>query len=178
MPSAHGTLDWSPAADHPDLLAAPVAESVHRCPSAVVAPIDDTLADTAAFCTAYDVALEASANCVIVSGRRGEVTTMAAVMVLAMQRADVNGVIRRHLDVRKISFAPRDEATGLTGMEFGGITPIGLPAGWPILIDDAVLAAGPVVIGSGLRRSKILLDAGDLLALPGAQGLPLATPTT
>jgi len=159
-----------------ELLAAPVAASVAGCRSAQVAAIDETLADTAAFCAAYDVAPESSANCVIVAGRRAEVTTYAAVLVLATHRADVNGVVRRHLGVRKISFAPRDEATGRTGMEFGGITPIGLPSTWPILIDRAVVDAGPVVIGSGLRRSKILLDAAELVTLPEAQVLDLSTP--
>lgn len=152
------------------------ADAVASCPSAQVAPIDDTLADTAAFCAAYDVALGSSANCVVVAGRRGDRETYAAVMVLATHRADINGVVRRHLDVRKISFAPREEATGRTGMEFGGITPIGLPSDWPVLIDRAVLEAGPVVVGSGLRRSKILLDAADLAALPSAAVLDLASP--
>ena len=177
MPSARGTLDWSPAAAHPELLADPVAAAVGSVPGALVAPIDPTHADTAAFCTAYDVALGASANCVVVAGRRGEVTTYAAVMVLATHRADVNGVVRRHLGARKISFAPMDDAVGLTGMEFGGITPVGLPDGWPVLVDDAVVAAGEVVIGSGLRRSKLLLTGADLLALPGAEQLALAQPT-
>ena len=145
-------------------------------PGALVAPIDPTHADTAAFCAAYDVALGASANCVVVAGRRGEVTTYAAVMVLATHRADVNGIVRRHLGARKISFAPMDDAVGLTGMEFGGITPVGLPAGWPVLVDDAVVDAGEVVIGSGLRRGKLLLTGRDLLTLPGAQQLALAAP--
>ncbi len=132
------------------------------------------MADTAAFCDAYDVAPEHSANCVVIAGRRGGDTRYAAVMVLATMRADVNGVVRKELDVRKCSFAPMDEAIALTGMEYGGITPIGLPDDWPILVDDAVVAAGDVVIGSGLRRSKILLPAADLLRLPNARQLSLA----
>lgn len=176
MPSARGNLDWSPATDHPHLLADPVAAAITGCPSAEVTPIDDGLADTAAFCAAYDVAPAASANCVIVAGRRAGDTRYAAVLVLATHRADVNGVVRRHLDVRKISFAARADAIARTGMEFGGITPIGLPDDWPILVDRAVADAGPVVIGSGLRRSKVLVDATDLLTLPGALVLDLATP--
>jgi hypothetical protein len=50
-------------------------------------------------------------------------------MVLATDRADVNRTVRKHLDVRKISFASMDEAVSRTGMEYGGITPIGLPRG-------------------------------------------------
>ncbi|HYN29635.1 MAG TPA: YbaK/EbsC family protein, partial [Dermatophilaceae bacterium] len=162
---------------HPDLLAAPVAAAVAAVPAAEVAPIDPAHADTAAFCTAYDVSPGASADCVVVAGRRGGTTTFAAVMVLATHRADVNGVVRRHLGVRRISFAAQEEAVRLTGMEFGGITPVGLPDGWPVLVDAAVLAAGDVVVGSGLRRSKLLLPARALLALPGAEPLALALPT-
>jgi prolyl-tRNA editing enzyme YbaK/EbsC (Cys-tRNA(Pro) deacylase) len=174
--SARGNLAWEPAARHTELLAAPVAEALELAPSAKVASIDSTLADTAAFCAAYDVALEHSANCVVVAGRRAGEVRYAAVMVLASARADVNGAVRRHLDVRKISFAPHDDAVELTGMEFGGITPLGLPAQWPVLVDSAVLAAGEVVIGSGIRGSKILLDARDLAALPSATVLDLAVP--
>lgn len=104
-------------------------------------------------------------------------TTHAAVMVLATDRADVNGVVRRHLDVRKISFAPMVEAVALTGMEYGGITPVGLPQTWPVLVDAGVVAAGPVVIGSGLRSSKLLIDGADLAALGGVV-LPLALPSS
>ncbi|MBR7743920.1 YbaK/EbsC family protein [Phycicoccus sp. BSK3Z-2] len=176
MPTPRGTLTWSPAAERPDLLAHPVAEAAGAFPSAEVAEIDPTLADTAALCDAYDVSLGASANCVVVRAKRAGVETYAAVMVLATHRADVNGVVRKHLGARKISFAPHDDAVGLTGMEFGGITPVGLPADWPVLVDAAVLEAGDVVIGSGLRRSKVLLPGADLLRLPGAERLDLAQP--
>ncbi|GAA1893740.1 YbaK/EbsC family protein [Lapillicoccus jejuensis] len=176
MPSAAGTLDWLPLADHLDLVAAPVASAAALVPRARVARIDAGLADTAAFCAAYDVAPGASANCVVVAGRRGGATTYAAVLVLATTRADVNGVVRTELDARKCSFAAHDDAVGLTGMEFGGITPVGLPEGWPVLVDEAVVAAGDVVVGSGLRSSKLLLPAADLLRLPGARALALSRP--
>lgn len=174
---AAGSLPWRPLAGALDLVADPVAAAALAglAPSARVAAIDASLADTAAFCDAYGVAPEHSANCVVIAGRRGEVTRYAAVLVLATMRADVNGVVRKHLDVRKCSFAPREDAVALTGMEFGGITPVGLPADWPVLVDEAVLAAGHVVIGSGLRRSKLLIDSADLLALPGATRLVLAS---
>ena len=174
MPSTQGNLDWQPLADHLDLVASPVAAAAHLVPDAAVAAIDATLADTAAFCATYDVAPEASANCVLVYGRRGEQTTYAAVMVLATDRADVNKVVRKELGQRKMSFADQDQAQQLTGMTQGGITPVGLPAGWPILVDEGVAAAGPVVIGGGVRDSKILLDGAALARLPGARVLPLA----
>ena len=173
MSCARGRLEWAPAAAHPDLLADVVAAHLGTAPTALVSPIDAELADTAAFCAAYDVALEASANCVVVAGRRGESTRYAAVMVRATDRADINNVVRRRLDVRKISFAPHEDAVRLTDMEFGGITPIGLPAAWPILVDARVAALDEAVIGSGLRRSKILISGATLAGLPGAEVLDL-----
>lgn len=164
------TLEWTtPSAD---LVAAPVAAALELFPEAadvLATAIDPDLADTAAFCERYEVAMTASANCVVIAGRRGDRTTYAACMVLANTRADVNGVVRRLLDARKASFAPMDDAVGLTGMEYGGITPVGLPADWPIFVDAAVAATDRVVIGSGLRRSKLSLPGAALGRLPGAQ---------
>jgi prolyl-tRNA editing enzyme YbaK/EbsC (Cys-tRNA(Pro) deacylase) len=106
---------------------------------------------------------------VVIAGRRGDVTSYAACMVLATTRADVNGVVRKRLDARKASFAPMDDAVRLTGMEYGGITPIGLPADWPVLVDAAVLARDVVVIGSGIRASKLALPSAALATLPAAE---------
>jgi prolyl-tRNA editing enzyme YbaK/EbsC (Cys-tRNA(Pro) deacylase) len=170
-----GKLDWRPATEHPELVAEPVRAMVGDY-GAEVAPIDPTLADTAAFCAEYDVPMAASANCVVVLGKRAGESTYAAVMVLATDRADINGVVRRHLGVRKISFASQDDAVSRTGMEYGGITPLGLPADWPVLVDTGVAAAGPVVIGSGIRGSKLVLDGNDLTKLPTATVLDLASP--
>ena len=112
-----------------------------------------------------------SANCVVVAGRRGGETRFAACVVLATTRADVNGVVRRRIDARKASFAPMDLAVAETGMEYGGITPVGLPEGWPLLVDEAVVTRPYVVVGSGLRRSKLVLAGADLARLPGAEVL-------
>jgi prolyl-tRNA editing enzyme YbaK/EbsC (Cys-tRNA(Pro) deacylase) len=166
-----GTLKTEPARDRPDLLAAPVAEAlaVWDVADVWVAPIDPALADTAAFCAAYEVPLEASANCVVVAGKRSGETRYAACVVLATTRADVNNVVRRHLDVRKASFLPMDAAVAETDMEYGGITPVGLPDGWPILVDSRVVATDYVIIGSGIRGSKLALAGADLARLPGAE---------
>ncbi len=165
-----GTLDVTPAPAHVDLLAPATAAALavwSEADSVGVAAIDADLADTAAFCEAYAVPLEASANCVVLAGKREGQVRMAACLVLATTRADVNGVARRWLDVRKISFAPMDDAVAITGMEYGGITPIGLPADWPILVDPRVTEQPAIVIGSGVRRSKIVLPGAALGTYPG-----------
>ena len=165
----------TPALDRPDLLAAPVATALRALPTLAplveVAQIDPELADTEAFCAAYGVLPEESANCVIVAARRGEQTSYAACMVLATTKADVNSLVRKHLGARKASFAPMDTAVELSGMEYGGITPIGLPADWPILVDAAVAASSVAVVGSGIRGSKLWLPGAAIAGLPGAQVL-------
>ena len=113
--------------------------------------------------------LAASANCVVVGGKRAGEQRVAACLVLATTRADVNGLVKRTLDVRSASFLAMDEAVQRTGMEFGGITPIGLPTGWRLLVDAAVVGAAAVVVGSGLRRSQIVVSGAVLAALPGAE---------
>jgi prolyl-tRNA editing enzyme YbaK/EbsC (Cys-tRNA(Pro) deacylase) len=169
-----GSLAAVPALSRPDLLAPPVAAALAALGEAQasgigVAEIDPEVADTAAFCERYGVSLAESANCVVISGKREGETRYAACVILATTRADVNNVARRELDVRKASFAAMDDAVAQSGMEYGGITPLGLPAGWPVLVDAAVADTPVVVIGSGVRRSKLIL-AGKLLAgLPGVR---------
>ena len=169
-----GRLDAVPALERQDLLAPPVAAALTRLSGLIpadqvgVAEIDPELADTAAFCQQYGVEPAVSANCVVVAGRRDGQVRMAACMVLATTRADVNGLVKRELDVRKASFAAMESAVELTGMEYGGITPIGLPDDWPVFVDAAAAAPPWVVIGSGLRRSKLTLPGAALARLPSA----------
>lgn len=167
-----GLLELSPALERTDLLAPPVAAFLagwEHGREALVAQIDPDLADTAAFCARYEVGLDVSANCVVVAARRGDSTRYAACVVLATTRADVNGVVRRHLDARKASFAAMADAVERTGMEYGGITPLGLPAGWPVLVDRSAAEAGLVVVGSGVRRSKLALPGAAIADLPEAR---------
>ncbi|MFF1509729.1 YbaK/EbsC family protein [Streptomyces sp. NPDC058326] len=167
--------DARPAADCLDLLTGPVAAAVRAWTGPVPADqllyvdTDPAIADTAVFVEHHGPALlDSSANCVVVVGRRGESTTLAACVVRSATRVDVNGVVRRHLGARKASFAPMDTATGETGMEYGGITPVGLPAAWPLLVDAAVIDLPWVLVGSGRRRGKLILPGKAFAQLPGA----------
>jgi prolyl-tRNA editing enzyme YbaK/EbsC (Cys-tRNA(Pro) deacylase) len=169
-----GSLESIPALDRLDLVADPVAAALKSWSSAgavAVTEIDPDLADTAALTEAYDLPLSASANCVVVSGRRGGEERIAACVVRADTRADVNNLVKRTLDVRKASFLPTERAVEETGMEYGGITPLGLPTDWRLLVDAAVLDIDVAVIGSGLRRSKLLLSGRDVAEIAGAEVL-------
>jgi prolyl-tRNA editing enzyme YbaK/EbsC (Cys-tRNA(Pro) deacylase) len=169
-----GSLHCVPALDRPDLLAPSVGAALGSWPRAdavSVTEIDPDLADTAALTEAYDLPLSASANCVVVSGRRAGEERIAACVVRADTRADVNNLVKRTLDVRKASFLATERAVEETSMEYGGITPVGLPKGWRILVDASVLDIEVAVIGSGVRRSKLLLAGRDLADLPGVEVL-------
>src|SRR4051794_41014696 len=155
-----GALESLPALAHPELLAAPVHEALQAWPGATevaVVEIDPEYADTAAMSERYDVPMAAGANCVVVMGRREGEERVAACLVRADTRADVNNLVKRTLDVRKCSFLPMDRAVEESGMEYGGITPLGLPPAWRVLVDGACLEIEAAVIGSGVRRSKLLV---------------------
>ncbi|MFF9363875.1 YbaK/EbsC family protein [Streptomyces griseoluteus] len=165
----------APAPDCLDELIAPVADAVRHWRGSVPAEhivyvdTDPEWADTAAFVEHYGPELLGqSANCVVVSGKRGGETTLAACVVPSAARVDVNGAVRRRLGARKASFAPMDTATGASGMEYGGITPFGLPVDWPVLVDPAVVDLPYVLLGSGRRRGKLLVPGKALAELPGA----------
>jgi prolyl-tRNA editing enzyme YbaK/EbsC (Cys-tRNA(Pro) deacylase) len=134
-------------------------------------PCDPALADTARFCEAYGVPLDRSANTILVASRRpeGQVT---ACLVLATTRLDVNGVVRRRMGVKKASFADAEQTKEMTGMEIGGVTIFGLPAGIPVWIDPRVMENDWIIIGAGSRTAKIRLDPGQLAGLNGFEVVP------
>ena len=131
-------------------------------------PCSPELADTARFCEHYGVALENSANAILVRSKTGE-TKYALCVLLATHRLNTNHTVRRKLGARKVSFAAADETRELTGMQIGGVTPLCLPAGLPIWIDAAVMDCDYVVLGGGNRSSKIKADPRILLQQPGAE---------
>jgi prolyl-tRNA editing enzyme YbaK/EbsC (Cys-tRNA(Pro) deacylase) len=169
-----GSLESLPALAHPELLSPSVHAALADWPGAedvAVVEIDPAYADTAAMSEHYAVPMESGANCVVVMGRRDGEERVAACVVRADTRADVNTLVKRTLDVRKASFLSMERAVEESGMEYGGITPVGLPAGWRVLVDAACLEIEAAVIGSGVRRSKLVVPGRLLGALPGAEVL-------
>jgi prolyl-tRNA editing enzyme YbaK/EbsC (Cys-tRNA(Pro) deacylase) len=139
---------------------------------------DPELADTAAFCAAYGYSPADSANTIVVVGK-ADPPRYAACVLLATTRLDVNRVVRARLGVRRTSFASTDEARALTGMELGGVTVFGLPAGLPIWVDARVMARPEIILGGGSRSWKVKAPPAILAALPGVEivdGLALEPP--
>ena len=171
-----GTLTFLPVGEHTDLVATPVKNVLGAIDASdvYVGEIDASLSDTAAFCAHYKIGPELGANCVIVEAKRGERVWHAACVILGADRIDVNGAVKKQLDARRVSFASMDTAVALTGMEYGGITPVGLPAEWALLVGDAVANTDRVIIGSGVRASKLLVPGTFLASLPNANVLTIA----
>jgi len=130
--------------------------------------IDPALADTADFCAHYGYAPEASANCIVVASR-DEPPRVAAALVLATTRLDVNKRLRRLMEVRKLSFAPAALTAELTGMQIGGVTPFALPDDMTLYVDARVAELDRVLVGGGSRRLKIEVDPAVFVAMPNAQ---------
>jgi prolyl-tRNA editing enzyme YbaK/EbsC (Cys-tRNA(Pro) deacylase) len=169
-----GSLESLPPLSHPELLAPPVLRALETWPGTseiAVVEIDPAYADTAAMSEKYDVPMADGANCVVVMGKREGEERLAACVVRADTRADVNNLVKRTLDVRKASFLSMDRAVEESGMEYGGITPVGLPEAWRVLVDEACLDIPAAIIGSGVRRSKLLVPGRLLGELPRAEVL-------
>ena len=146
-----------------------VREALARTPIPYeIVPCDPALADTAAFCEAYGYAPEDSANTILVVGKT-DPPVYAACVVLATTRLDVNKMVRARLGVRKASFADAEVTRAITGMEIGGVTAIGLPAGLPLWIDSRVMERDRIVLGGGGRSTKIVAAAALLASQPGAE---------
>lgn len=159
-----------PATQRPDLLPPAVLAAIREyVPATEVFEVDPAHADTETLCQVHDLPLEVMANAVLVLGRRGGEDRYACCLTLAHRRVDVNNAARRKLDVRKASFAPMEFAVAASGMEYGGITPVGLPGDWPVWIDGAVADTELVCIGAGIRGAKLLLAGSSLLDLPTAE---------
>jgi prolyl-tRNA editing enzyme YbaK/EbsC (Cys-tRNA(Pro) deacylase) len=133
-----------------------------------VVDCDPDLADTAAFCEAYGFLPEQSANAIIVVGK-SDPRRYVCCLVLATTRLDVNGAVRRRLEVKKASFASAEETIELTGMQIGGVTPFGLPSDLPLWIDGAIMHVEQVIVGGGSRDRKLLVPPAALAALPQAE---------
>jgi prolyl-tRNA editing enzyme YbaK/EbsC (Cys-tRNA(Pro) deacylase) len=167
-------LHFEAAINRPDLLPPSINELLKNWRGSTpveeifVAPIDAEYADSAKFCEHYGVNPKDGANCVIALAVWGENRTFAACLVPVNCRADLNNVARKTLGAKRVSFAPLDEVLAETGMEYGGITPLGLPESYPILIDSRIAEMKRLIIGGGFRRSKLSVPGKALAELPNA----------
>jgi len=149
---------------HPAVLAALESHGIVFEPMAC----DPGLADTAAFCEAYGIPVEDSANTILVASKSTP-PAYAACLVLAHTRLDVNRAVRQRLGARKASFASADDTVALTGMLIGGVTIFGLPPDMPIWVDSRVLGRDRVIVGGGNRSSKVIIAPAELTKMPNLE---------
>lgn len=168
------SLQFQSAINHPHLVGKTVTTLLQNWQGTVpvedihVAEINPELAGGKDFCTHYGVPFSMGANCVVVEGVRNEQRTFAACVALVGAQIKFNSIVRKHLNARRVSLAPLDKVLELSQMEYGSITPFGLPENWHILLDSQLLNTPRIVIGSGLLKSKLSLPVGALINLPNA----------
>jgi prolyl-tRNA editing enzyme YbaK/EbsC (Cys-tRNA(Pro) deacylase) len=171
------SLRFVPIESAPELVSISVAECIRVWRGAVptkellVAEIDPAAAGGYEFCTRYGYQHTEGANCVVIEATRGDVSKIAACLVPVGCRMDLGGFVRRHLKARRVSLASKDFVLKETGMEYGSITPFGLPTDWFILVDSTIAATPRVIVGGGLRKSKLSVPGAALLELPNAESI-------
>ncbi len=182
-------LSFVPVLERPDLVSASVLACVRTWSGPVpaqaltVAEIDPAAAGGQDFCARYGVPYDSGANCVVVEARRNATVTFVACLIPVGCRMDLGGFVRRHLGARRVSVADKEFVLTETGMEYGSITPFGLPKDWRILADSRIVTVPQLVIGGGLKRSKLRVPGAALLTLPNAEsienlGIPEDAPRT
>jgi prolyl-tRNA editing enzyme YbaK/EbsC (Cys-tRNA(Pro) deacylase) len=161
----------------PNLVSNSVAECIRTWKGNVslgellVAEIDPAAADGYEFCTRYGYRYSEGANCVVVEATRGDVSKFAACLIPVGCRMDLGSFVRKYLHARRVSLAPKEFVLNATGMEYGSITPFGLPNDWSILIDSRIVAAPRIIVGGGLRKSKLCVPGAAFLDLPNTQAI-------
>jgi prolyl-tRNA editing enzyme YbaK/EbsC (Cys-tRNA(Pro) deacylase) len=168
-------IEFVPVLSRLDLVSPSVAACVSGWRGSVpvgdlwVAEIDPNFSGGTEFCDRYGFKHTEGANCVVVEGQRGAASTFAAVVVPVGTRTDFNSAVRKRLGARRVSIGSLETVLAETGMEYGSITPVGLPSSWRVLVDAVVASAARVVIGSGLKHSKLSVPGAALLELEGSE---------
>ena len=126
--------------------------------------INPVFADTAAFCEKYGYPVERSCNTIIVASKK-EPKKFVACVVLAHMRLDVNKRVTKLMGVSKASFATAEEMMALTGMQVGGVTPLSIPPGMPLYVDDRIVRLDWIILGGGGRSLKVKTSPEALIKL-------------
>ncbi len=167
-----GKLEFNPVINNKELVAKSVCESIEKWNGKVpkdsfcVATIDPQYAGGVELCNYYDIPIEIGANCLIVEAKRSQQVWYAACLVPVGYRYNMTSVVRKALNARTVSVAPLDFVIEKTGMEYGSITPIGLPEEWKIFVDPLVMKNERIIIGGGLVDSKLSILSTAFLEMP------------
>lgn len=75
---------------------------------------------------------------------------------------------------KRLTFATAEEILAVTGYTQGAVAPLCLPAGVPVIFDEAIARCANVNISSGDLMLGLELRQEDLTRLAGAQFAPIA----
>ncbi|MEW1979252.1 MULTISPECIES: YbaK/EbsC family protein [Kocuria] len=135
---------------------------LHRL-GARVYRISEDASDTAAFSTRYAVEPARCLNSILVQTKTSDGPVESLVLVPAHIRLK-SSTLKKALG-GKTSFLPADQAFELTGMAPGAITPIGIPAEVPVILDATGLDRPSYILGGKSRELKVEVPASALTAL-------------
>lgn len=152
-------LEFVSVASHPEYVAPKMLSFLksHELTDKIqVAQIDPQYADGEKLSETYGVDINQELNCLAFAGKRDGQIRYAAVVVLYGKRVNSGAVLKHAMDATKPSFANLDDVIAMTCMEFGSITPVGLPDDWQVLIDSSVKELDEVIIGGGRVDAKFV----------------------
>lgn len=170
-------LDFKPVIENIDLVPQNIYDVINNWngdennSDFFVAEIDPEFAGGVELCEKYNIDPKYGANCLVVDGIRGDNHTYAVLLVPVGYKYNMSNVVRKELNARMVSVAPLDFVLEQSKMEYGSITPIGLPKEWLLFIDPLVLENERIIIGGGYKKSKLSIPSKALLSLPNAQVL-------
>jgi Cys-tRNA(Pro)/Cys-tRNA(Cys) deacylase len=82
-------------------------------------------------------------------------------------------LLAKTLDVKRTQLASREELRSITGYPEQGVSPLGV-RDVKVLIDESLFQFETILIGAGEPGVEIEINPVDLLALTGAERVPLA----
>ncbi len=167
-----GTLQFKSLDENHNLVCDSIitlAQSLDEAMRPLVAEIDPQYMNGKALGEHYGINIDDGANCVIIEAKNNESSEFVAVVIPVGNRADLNGFVKKHLGARRVSLAPLDKVIEATGMEYGSITPFGLPSSWKILIDEVLMNKEKIIIGGGKQISKLLVPTAVFKILPNVE---------
>ena len=165
-------LEFVSVASHPEYVAPKMLSFLksHELTGKIqVAQIDPQYADGKKLSEAYGVDINQELNCLAFAGKRDGQIRYEAVVVPYGKRVNSGAVLKHAMDATKPSFANLDDVIAMTCMEFGSITPVGLPDDWQVLIDSSVKELDEVIIGGGHVDAKFKTKPQILAQLPHAK---------
>ena len=71
--------------------------------------------------------------------------------------------LRQHFKQPRLTIASPEEVKQVTGFQIGAVSPFGILAPLPILVDESVLAQPAVSLGSGVRGTAIMITTENLI---------------